>query len=129
MPSTPIGKGNPRKVSKEEKTAQRSMHSRDSRDDSVSDTSSSGKLLPDSRNGRATSEDIVQSFDASISLKKKQQQPNADENVREMKRKTSVYSLVNFDSKISANRRSNVKQDKDSDGVLDDSINNESNQR
>lgn len=60
----------------------------------------------DHREGRISTEDIVQSFDAPVSVKT---------GTRENKRKASVYALsVNFDSKGSANRRSNSKLDAES---------------
>jgi hypothetical protein len=103
-----MGKRNSRKVSKEEKTVEKTMHSSNS--ESKEDNDGSRKLSSDPKKGWTSTEDIVQSFDAPLSHKKK---PNPDEttNIRENKRKTSVYSLVNFDSKDSANRKSNFKQD------------------
>lgn len=129
-----MGKGNPRKVSKEEKTAEKTMHS--ASPESKEDSDGSRKLLSDPRDGRTSTEDIIQSFDAPVSHRKK---PNVDESisVRENKRKTSVYSLVNFDSKGSANRRSNFKQDntaenstqKDPDVILEMSRGEQNHQR
>ena len=128
-----MGKGNPRKVSKEEKTAEKIMRS--ASPESKEDNDGSRKSLSDARDGKTSTEDIVQSFDAPISRKKL----NEDEatSVRESKRKASVYSLVNFDSKGSANRRSNYKQDnttenstqRDSDVILGNSNHDENNQR
>ncbi|XP_011503248.1 PREDICTED: serine/threonine-protein kinase WNK1 [Ceratosolen solmsi marchali] len=128
MPLTPMGKGNSRKVSKEEKTAEKSMYSSNS--ESKEDNDGSQKLSSVSQEGRTSTENIVQSFNASLSFKKK---PNLNENtnVRENKRKTSVYSLVNFD-KDGANRKSNFKQDnidedctqKDSNVILEISCSN-----
>lgn len=56
----------------------------------------------DHREGRNSTEDIVQSFDAPVSVKI---------GARENKRKTSVYALsVSFDTKSTSNHRSNSKQ-------------------
>lgn len=60
----------------------------------------------DHREGRTSTEDIVQSFDAPVSVKT---------GARENKRKASVYALsVSFDSKGSANRKINSKLDEES---------------
>lgn len=118
MPTTPMEKGDPRKVSKEDKTAERTATmdpaSPESRDDSGGDAGPDKSVSSDQRNGRTSTEDIVQSFDASVSLSRKKsnsvEESSGSSSVRESKRKTSVYSLVNFDAK-GANRRSNSKQD------------------